>query len=116
MDTIAPPDAAAINAQCVCAHLHGMGLGPAPDLALLRRCSLMELVAARDATLAANAAATAAGRPITIAVTCADRFLAALYAALHYDPSAADEPDPMVLLDQGGERTVLVHVVVSENG
>lgn len=113
MDTNASLDPVTINDQCVRAHLHSMGLGSPPDLDILRRCSLTNLIAARDAILASNAAATATGGPATIAVTCADRFLAALYTALHYDHSEPDEPKPLVLLDRDGERTVLVHVAVA---
>lgn len=109
------PDAADhINAELVKARLAGMGIGGPPDLDFLRTCSLSELLAARDVVSAANAAARNAGPPYTLTTVCDDRLIAAIYTALHYDPTEADAPDPILLLTEHGCTTALVHVLTPE--
>ena len=108
---MSPESADAINASLVRARLHGMGIGAAPDLELLRSCSLGDLLAARDLVAAGNAAATAGGPPFTLTTVCDDRLVAAIYTALHYDATDPDEPEPIVLLTDSGCTTALVHVL-----
>jgi hypothetical protein len=110
-----PDTADRINAELVKARLAGMGIGAQPDLELLRSCSLSDLLAARDVVSAANEAARSAGPPYTLTTVCDDRLIAAIYASLHYDPTEADAPDPILLLTEGGRTTALVHVLTPED-
>lgn len=106
-----PESAQQINAEMVKTHLHGMGIGKAPNFTFLRSQRLADLIAARDLVAASNAAATAAGPPYTLTTVCDDRLVAAIYTALHYDPSEADEPDPILVQTDGDRTTALVHVI-----
>jgi len=105
-----------LNEECVKARLHAMGLGGAPDLALLRRASLADLVAARDHVQDRNRA-PGDGGPRTISTVCDDRLIAAIYTMLHYEPEDDHGSiDPILELRDGERVTVLIHIVANPQG
>jgi hypothetical protein len=101
-----------LNSEMVRAFTFGMGIGQPPDVRFLRKFSLGEMLAARDCAKESNEAPAPCpdGSGKTLTMWCDDRFVAALYAALHYDPQNPNSPDPLVLLPSAKGFSALVHV------
>lgn len=86
-----------------------------PDLDVLRPLSLSDMLRANDHVEAINErtlTAPADGQPRTIHTVVADRGIAAIYAALHHQPSEQGEVEPLVLLD--GRALCLIAVRPAE--
>lgn len=106
--------ASAITASIVRCRLHSMGIGTAPDLDLLRRTSLADMVQANAVVVAENARRTrekVLGQQISHQVTADDRLTAAVYTALHFDAEDQHECEPIMVLDtDGANPSYLVHI------
>lgn len=91
------------------ARLHSMGIGNPPNLDLLRRTSLADMVQANALVVAANA-----GSP-NMQVVADDRLTAAVYTMLHFDAEDQDDCEPIITMEDG-RPSFLVHIYSKGEG
>lgn len=106
-------EAEKISGALVSVKMHGMGIGSPPDLDLLRRTSLADMVQASAMVVAENDRRHRERKPgegITQAITADDRLTAAVYAAINYDAEEQDECEPLVVLGLDSRPSFLVHI------